>query len=413
MLAWRFRDRWQALAGQRIGITVVPDATGIAALAALDELKVAAYLFAMELPAVQLKEQALRLGLSHLLHATADESDYEILTLEVAPREPCQESSVTILTSGTEGIPKAARHVWQSLSRPVRTTEQPQCWLLSYRIQLYAGLQVLLQAIWSGGTVVIPRAENSPDEVVELMVSSQVEFASATPSYWRRLVLFADRDRLASVPLRQITLGGEAIDQAILDSLTEIFPKARLAHIYATTELGRCFSVTDRQAGFPASFLDQPTSEGVELRIKDGELQIRSANAMQGYEAAPAESRFDRQGWFGTGDLVDVEGDRVYFAGRRGETINVGGNKVQPLEVESRLRKIDGIADVRVFGKSSSIAGQLVACEFVLAEGYQDAAVRQAISAEVADWQSYQRPRFIRMVTEIGLTSAGKTRRQE
>ncbi len=149
--------------------------------------------------------------------------------------------------------------------------------------------------------------------------------------------------------LQQITLGGEAIDQQILDALHGIFPTARMIHIYATTELGRCFSVSDGRAGFPAQLLEQPTAEGVELKVEDNQLFVRPAHAMEAYDRAlPAADRFDPSGWFATGDLVRIEGDRVYFAGRRGDMINVGGNKVQPLEIENRLRGLPQIADVRV-----------------------------------------------------------------
>jgi hypothetical protein len=86
------------------------------------------------------------------------------------------------------------------------------------------------------------------------------------------------------VPLIQVTLGGEVVDQQILDSLRRTFPHARIVHIYATTELGRCFSVTDGRAGFPARYLTEPTADGVVLGVEDGELVVRSANAMEGYE---------------------------------------------------------------------------------------------------------------------------------
>ena len=387
---------------------------------------------------------------------------------------------VTILTSGTAGRPKAVRHTWDSLSRPVRIHSEltGSRWLLTYRPHLYAGLQVMLQCFANGGTLVVPEEGASADEVVSLAVRGAVGFASATPSYWRWLLTFADPVAISHIPLRQITLGGEVIDQGILNSLKRLYPAARIVHIYATTELGRCFSVTDNQAGFPASFLSRPSPDGVELRIVNGELQVRSANAMQGYDGqgndgqgndgqscdgagglppvadagrlcggggggesvgesrragaadeqeAEAPSAVDGHGklrqdrcqqaavassWFATGDLVRLVGERVYFAGRRSDMINVGGNKVHPLEVEAVIRELPEVAEVRVFGQESTLVGQLVACEIVVRPGADADLVRRKVQ-RVCQLQlaAPQRPRWITVVDRLTLTEAGKTSR--
>ena len=77
-------------------------------------------------------------------------------------------------------------------------------------------------------------------------------------------------------------------------------------------------------------------------------------------------------GWVATGDLVEHHGDRVLFQGRRPDVINVGGRKVMPSTVETVLREATGVGDVRVYGKSSSLVGQLVAADIVLARGSRD-----------------------------------------
>jgi acyl-CoA synthetase (AMP-forming)/AMP-acid ligase II len=320
-------------------------------------------------------------------------------------------SSVTILTSGTTGRPKAARHTWASLCRPVRIGAGA-VWLQTYRPHLYAGLQVAMQCLGSGGTLVNPGAEASPDEVIAAMVRHGVECASATPSYWRRLLIFGDPAALRAVKLRQITLGGELVDQQVLDMLQETFPAARIVHIYATTELGRCFSVTDAQAGFPARFIGQLSPDGVELRVEDGELFVRSANAMQGYDASQAVAT-PRTEWFPTGDLVRREGDRYFFVGRRSDIINVGGNKVSPQEVEPVLRAVPGVGEVRVYARRSSIAGQLVAAQIVPLAGADPEAVKAAaIQACVNRLLPHQRPRLVDIVDQIELSEAGKVVRR-
>jgi acyl-CoA synthetase (AMP-forming)/AMP-acid ligase II len=209
-------------------------------------------------------------------------------------------------------------------------------------------------------------------------------------------------------------MGGEVADQAVLDSLRSTFPDARLVHIYATTELGRCFSVADGLAGFPARFLDRASPDGVEMRISaDGELLVRSANAMQGYDGA-ATGQAAATSWIATGDMVSLDGGRVRFVGRRSEIINVAGNKVHPLEIEREVKRVAGVRDARVYGKRSSMAGQIVACDLVVEAQADQERVRDEVMRHCARTMApFQRPRLVTLVPEIALSSAGKTLRRD
>jgi acyl-CoA synthetase (AMP-forming)/AMP-acid ligase II len=269
----------------------------------------------------------------------------------------------------------------------------------------------MLQCFADRGTLAIADLEMDPQSTAKFMYDAGVQFVSATPSYWRRLLMFADGDLLKKIPLVQITLGGEVVDQPILDNLRHHFPKSRLVHIYATTELGRCFSVSDALAGFPASHLNTVLPDGVELKVHDGELCVRSPNSMRMYDPLSSQQA-SLTDWFGTGDLVEVKDGRVLFVGRKTEMINVAGNKVYPVEVERIIRVIRGVSDVRVFGKSSSIAGELVACEIVPSANENREALKEEIVRTCREkLPSHQQPRLIKFVDRIDLSAAGKTLR--
>jgi len=272
---------------------------------------------------------------------------------------------------------------------------------------------VLLQCFVNYGTLYVPGEGWEPSEIARWVAENRIEYISATPSYWRRLLLFSEPTALKAMKPVQITLGGEVVDQAILDSLKRLFPQARIVHIYATTELGRCFSVTDGLQGFPRRLLDNPSAEGVEMRIRDGELIVRSANGMAGYDPYSCQTGLEED-WVATGDLVTVAGNRVVFTGRKTDMINVGGNKVHPIEVEQVIRSVPGVCDVRVFGRRSSISGMLVACEIVSdqTQGHPELqeSVRRTCQARLA---AFQRPRLIEIVNRIELSVAQKTVRNE
>lgn len=411
--ARRMIQEHQSLEKRRVGLQFGPPAACYAILAALDQLNSDVFLLDETLSWDEVGRVAEKFRLGAVLSGSAQEGA-EFVRRELGGEDAWSgASTVTILTSGSTGEPKAARHAWESLGRPVRksTEQSTRNWLLTYRPNLYAGLQVMLQCFADHGTLVIPSREHDPYSVTELMYTSGVQFVSATPSYWRRLLMFGDSELLKKVPLVQITLGGEVVDQSILDKLRQRFPKARIVHLYATTELGRCFSVSDGMAGFPASYLDHRLPDRVELRVEANELFARSPNAMRMYDPRSIEQASVKD-WFATGDLVEVRENRVYFVGRKTDMINVAGSKVHPVEVECVIRDIPGVSDVRVFAKSSSIAGELVACDVVPAPDQDPETLRDTIIQICrTKLASSQRPRLIRLVTQIGMSPAGKTLR--
>ena len=173
---------------------------------------------------------------------------------------------------------------------------------------------------------------------------------------------------IRSIAPRYVRLSGEIADQAILDGLRAAFPQAAIGHAYASTEAGVAFDVNDGLAGFPAAYVGA-TRDGVEMKISDGSLRIRSRGTASGYVGGePALA--DADGFVDTGDIVERRGDRYYFAGRKGGIINIGGLKVHPEEVEAVINRHPQVRMSLVHSKQSPITGALVVADVVLeAEG--------------------------------------------
>lgn len=402
----------RALECERVGLIVRPDCliASIAALIALSELAADAFLLGPDQSESQREGWADELALAAVVDGARQPG---VMLTKRRATGPRGDGAVVILTSGTAGKPKAVRHTWATLMRPARVDAgfRGTRWLSSYPIQLYAGLQVFAQCFANASALAVVSANRSAAETVSLLINWNIEYACGTPSFWRHLLMFAGEKLKNLAGLRQITMGGEVAPQDVLERLKRTLPNARIVHIYATTELGRCFSVTDGEAGFPSRYLDQPSADGISLMVKDGQLYVRSQNAMVGYDIRSGATA-DAGDWFATGDLVDVQGDRVYFVGRSSDLINVGGHKVYPLEVEQFIRSLPFIRDVRVYGMKSSIVGELVACDVVFTEGHDPIETKRALARACADHlMEHQRPRRIEILNVIQMSSAGKTKR--
>ena len=122
--------------------------------------------------------------------------------------------------------------------------------------------------------------------------------------------------------------------------------------------------------------------EGFETRVVDGLLEIKARSAMLGYLNAP--SPFTDDGWFKTGDRVEVDGEFMRILGRESEVINVGGQKVDPVEVEDALLEVDGVLDAVVFGEEHSLLGRIVVARVRVSGEADLPATRSRLRTELA-----------------------------
>jgi acyl-coenzyme A synthetase/AMP-(fatty) acid ligase len=307
-----------------------------------------------------------------------------------------------LFTSGTTGAPKAIDHSLASLTRTVQPPRggagTRRRWGLLYEPTRLAGMQVLLQSL-ANGDVLLDAASDEPlPERLRWLAEERVDSVSATPTLWRQVLQSADP---ASLPLRQITLGGEIADQLVLNALARAFPDARITHIFASTETGAAFAVNDGRAGFPLSYLSEPP-RGVQLQVRDGILFVEAA----GTSAAESD------GFASTGDLVEVTEDRVLFLGRASGVVNVGGVKVAPEQVEEVLRTHPDVLDAVVRSRRNAFSGSILVADVVLT----DDAPREALSARLrahvaAQLSSAHVPASVKVVPELSTSATGKAGR--
>lgn len=319
-----------------------------------------------------------------------------------------------LLTSGTTGSPKLVVHTLQSLGGAL-PTQAPSgarsIWSTFYDIRRYGGLQIYLRAVLSGSPLVLSSSGEPTVDFLARAAAAGVTHISGTPSHWRRALMSG---QAAVLKPQYVRLSGEVADQALLDNLRAVYPNARVAHAFASTEAGVAFDVNDGLAGFPMSLVDNP-SGGIELKVVDHTLRIRSGRSAARYLGAAPAVLVSDDGYVDTGDMVELEQGRYYFRGRVGGVINVGGLKVYPEEVESVLNADPRVRMSLVRARRNPITGAVVVADVVLANPASpdasdtpDAVKSDLLDACRRNLAAHKVPAMLRFVPALEFTAAGK-----
>ncbi|MCB2203142.1 fatty acid--CoA ligase family protein [bacterium] len=301
---------------------------------------------------------------------------------------------ITLFTSGTTGKPKSVVHSFKSITRSIKQSpaHQDDVWGYTYIPTHMAGVQVFFQAVLNGNPLVDLSGGNALD-LGDIIRKYGVTSISATPTFYRvNMPYFGICDNV-----RQLTIGGEGYEKTLLDTLRKGFPNARLRNVYASTEAGALLASTGEEFVVKESFK-------LLVKVVENELWI--------HRDALGDGVVQDEEWYRTGDSVEILSEdptRFRFVGRKEEMINVGGNKVNPKDVEDALRQYPGIVDVHVYGKRNSVLGNIVCCDIVSEES---AICESAIRTYLAErLQEYKIPRIIKFVDRVETTRSGKTKR--
>ena len=338
--------------------------------------------------------------------------------LSPAPRTQTERMTEWLmLTSGTSGVPKIVGHTLEGLTGAIVADGPARgvypVWATFYDIRRYGGLQIFLRAIIGGGSMVLSEPGEAIADYVARLRGHSVTHISGTPSHWRKLLMSGAASGFSP---RYVRLSGEIADQAVLDGLRHAFPAASIGHAYASTEAGVGFAVNDGLEGVPASMIGE-SRDGVEMKVVDGSLRIRSRRAAHAYVGRQAAALTDAEGFVDTGDMVELRGDRYYFIGRRGGIINIGGLKVHPEEIEAVINRHAEVRMSRARSRRSPITGAIVVVDVILADGCDAGRADEIRNMILADCRArlapHKVPAMIRFVDALDVTAAGKLARTD
>ncbi|HKP19137.1 MAG TPA: AMP-binding protein [Gaiellaceae bacterium] len=353
------------------------------------------------------------------------------------------ELAVLMFTSGTSGTPKAVMLSHGALTGYVLSTTEPTdgtprgSGLLAVPLHHIAGLTSVLAAIFSGRRLVIMRQFDA-GQWLALVEAERVTNAFLVPTMLKRVLdhpAFGETD-LSSLEL--LGYGAAPMPPTVIRRAIEALPPAvQFVNAFGQTETTSTVTMLGpedhRLDGPPEeverrlrrlSSIGRPLAD-VELEVVDdegrprprgevGEIVVRSARVMAGYDGRAAETNETlRGGWLWTRDLGYVDEDGyIFLTGRRSDLIIRGGENISPAEVEAVLETHETVAEAAVVGVPDEEWGERVVAA-VVAEPGRACSEEALIDYCRGRLAGFKRPERIAQVDELPRNALGKLIRSE
>ena len=277
-------------------------------------------------------------------------------------------AGLILFSSGSTGAPKAMIHNLDTLVDSYGDKKQKQINMLVFLMfDHIGGINTMLNILSMNATMIIPQNRNA-DDICKLIEEYKIAVLPSSPTFLNLILINRSYEKYDLSSLRMITYGTETMPEGLLGRLKAVFSKVKFLQTFGTSETG--IAATSSKSS--SSTFMKIDDENLEYKIVDNELWLRSKTQILGYLNRSMES-FTNDGWFKTGDLVELDNEGfIKIIGRNKEIINVGGQKVLPSEVESVLLGMDEIEDCLVYGEQNAITGQSISCDVVLKHGIDD-----------------------------------------
>ena len=348
------------------------------------------------------------LGLERALEASAAWAD-----APVRPEEPGSgaDPHVVFFTSGSTGRPKGVvlSHETNYLrSHPGALLEPRGAMVCPYPLFHMGAWTIALQQWQARDTVVLVPPEASA--IRDAAVRFRATRINCIPAVWRRILTELEADASASEldSVRFADTGTSTTPPELLDEMARRMPMAHLRVFYGSTEAGIVSSLDQEDmAGKPGSC--GVPAPGVDVRRDErGELWVRSATLFSGYLDDPESTDAALvDGWYGTGDLVDIDVEGyLSIVGRSREVIRTGGETVVPSEVESVLRTMAAVAEVAVVGLPDDAWGEIVCAAVVVAPGHAPPTTAEVQAHCTERLARFKQPRRLATVAALPRTPA-------
>jgi len=356
----------------------------------------------------------------------------EKLIADHAGREPQRASSkskVILLTSGTTGTPKGAKHSGGADGGPgiLKAILDRTPWRAEETVVIVApmfhawGFSQLVFAA-SMACTVVTRRKFDPEATLELIDRHRATGLCVVPVMFDRIMELPDdvRNKYSGRSLRFAAASGSRMRPDVVIRFMDQFGDV-IYNNYNATEAGMIATATPQDLRAAPDTAGKPAG-GTEIRVLDddfnevprgevGSIFVRNSSQFDGYTSG--KTKDFHEGFMSSGDVgyLDDAG-RLFVVGRDDEMIVSGGENVYPIEVEKTLAAHQEVAEAAVIGVDDEQFGQRLAAFVVLADGAT--ATPDTLKQHVRDnLANYKVPREITILDELPRGSTGKIVRRE
>jgi fatty-acyl-CoA synthase len=363
--------------------------------------------------------------------ASANKTSVESLDARAASVSP-DDVALIMYTSGTTGFPKGAMHSHISIrnveERAYRMAITVNDGIMAYLplFHVFGFSECAMMALVTGARLVMTETFD-PAESLDLAESEGATLIHGFEAHIKMLCEEQERRARNLSHLRTgIFAAGPCSAIPILRRSQAVFPTVRPVSGFGMTEtwIGAAFSALDDPADRRLEASGYP-GLGYDIRVADpdtgialdpdveGELQVRGRYMMLGYYKKPDETKaaYTDDGWFRTGDAgVWRDDGYVRFLGRYKDMLKVGGENVDPMEVEGFLLDNPGVHQVAVVGCPDARLEEVAVAYVQRAEGVYISAeeIIKFCRNKVA---SFKIPRHVVFVDDFPMTASGKIRK--
>jgi acyl-CoA synthetase (AMP-forming)/AMP-acid ligase II len=342
------------------------------------------------------------------------------------PAKATRSGKLILLTSGTTGTPKGAKHSGGGpkelkvlLERVPWRAEEPTV-VAAPMFHAWGLGQLLMSTIMA--CTVVTRRNFDPEATLELVDRYRATGLSVVPVMLDRIVELPNEtlQKYSGRSLRFVNASGSRMRSDVVIAFMDRFGDT-VYNNYNATEAGMIAVATPADLRAAPDTAGRPAI-GTELRILDdefrplprgetGQIFVHNASQFDGYTSGNTKEFHD--GFMASGDVGYLDDDgRLFVVGRDDEMIVSGGENVYPIEVEKTLVEHDGVAEASVVGVDDEKYGQRLVAFVVLGAGASatPATLKQHIRDSLAN---YKVPRDITIVDELPRSSTGKIIRGE
>ena len=359
-----------------------------------------------------------------------DDTTLRARAAAVAPTD----TAFIMYTSGTTGFPKGVARdhslIESLVDRHRRLAVTERDVFIDYLplFHIFGYVDGALGSLMAGYRHVLTETFD-PDEALDLIAR---EGGTQVNGFEAHLKALCDAQEARPRNLRTLRTGLMALGQASAVATAyrarAVLAPARFLTAYGITEVGANVSIslrdaTDEQAcetsgspceGFAVRVIDPETGKDQPTGTP-GELLVRTRYMMQGYYRKPEETAraLDSDGWFHTGDMAVLRPDGyLRFVGRYKDMLKIGGENVDPMEVEGYLLQHPGVAQVAVVSYPDPRLSE-VAVAFVQRTAGAAVTADEIIAACRGRIASFKIPRAVIFLDELPVTSSGKIQKAQ